>query len=45
MYPNLMAEQAELAERLPTATHASPVLATVPVETPSGRPPPQPSPG
>ncbi|MFE0354468.1 DEAD/DEAH box helicase [Streptomyces nigra] len=33
MYPNLMAEQAELTERRPTAKHASPVLATVPVET------------
>ncbi|MCX4529209.1 DEAD/DEAH box helicase [Streptomyces sp. NBC_01551] len=33
MYPNLMAEQAELAERLPTTKHPSPVLATVPVET------------
>jgi len=33
MYPNLLAEQAELTERRPTAKHASPVLATVPVET------------
>uniref|UniRef100_UPI0018D08E65 DEAD/DEAH box helicase n=1 Tax=Streptomyces clavuligerus TaxID=1901 RepID=UPI0018D08E65 len=33
MYPNLMAERAELTERQPTAKHASPVLATVPVET------------
>ncbi|MEV6105846.1 DEAD/DEAH box helicase [Streptomyces sp. NPDC051940] len=33
MYPNLMAEHAELTERRPTAKHASPVLATVPVET------------
>lgn len=33
MYPNLMTEQAELTERRPTAKHASPVLATVPVET------------
>ncbi|MEU7340247.1 DEAD/DEAH box helicase [Streptomyces sp. NPDC007074] len=33
MYPNLMTEQAELSERRPTPKHASPVLATVPVET------------
>ncbi|MGW4789940.1 DEAD/DEAH box helicase [Streptomyces sp. NPDC004230] len=33
MYPHLMTEQAELAERRPTAKQASRVLATVPVET------------